>query len=114
MIVTITSCAPVAALSRPAMPAQTAPAATPAIIATSMWIGQGISGPKPIQPAAADAASICPRPPMLNSPARNARATPRPAPISGVARFSDDVSGRIAPAKSSARKSQTAPRNRAA
>jgi len=51
---------------------------------------------------------------MLNRPVRKVSATPRPAAMSGVARVSVAVSGRIAPPKSSAVKSHTAPRNRAA
>ena len=78
MIVTITSCAPVHALSAPAMPAQSAPAASPATRATIMWRPHGRSSENATQPAAADAISIWPRPPMLNMPMRNASATPRP------------------------------------
>ena len=43
MIVLITSCAPVVALSNPAMPAQTAPAAQAATIASRMWRKLGMS-----------------------------------------------------------------------
>ena len=95
MIVTITSCAPVRALSRPAMPAQSAPPMRPPRRATSMWMPHGRSNPKPTQPATAAAMSIWPRPPMLNMPTRNARPTPRPAAMSGVAKVSVSVSGRM-------------------
>ena len=103
MIVTITSCAPVRALSSPAIPAQIAPATMAAAIARNRCTGQGSSNVKPTQPAAAPATSICPRPPMLNMPARNARPTPRPAAISGAANLQVSVSGRMAVSKSSAR-----------
>jgi len=96
------------------MPAQSAPNEIPTTIATSMWIGHGMSRAKPTQPAPTAAMSICPWPPMLNSPARNASATPRPAAMSGVAKFREFSAGRIAMANESARKSHTAPRNRAA
>ena len=58
MIVTITSCAPVHALSAPAMPAHRAPAARPAISATIMWMPHGRSSENATQPAAAEAISI--------------------------------------------------------
>jgi hypothetical protein len=93
MIVTITSCAPVRAFRRPAMPPQIAPARIPAATATIRWMTGGRSKPKPTQPAAAAAMSIWPRPPMLNMPTRNASPTPSPAAISGVANVRVSVSG---------------------
>ncbi len=71
----------------------------PTAIATSTWSTGGSSNEKPTQPAAAAAHSIWPRPPMLNSPTRNASATPRPAAMSGVAKLSVSVSGLMSWAK---------------
>ena len=67
--------------------------------ATIMWMPHGRSSENATQPAAAEAISIWPRPPMLNMPMRNASATPRPAAISGVAKVSVSVSGRMPRAK---------------
>ena len=77
------------------MPAQSAPPMRPPTRATSMCRPQGRSKPNPIQPATDAAMSIWPRPPMLNMPTRNARATPRPPAMSGVANVSVSVSGRM-------------------
>ncbi len=104
MIVTITSCAPVRALRRPTIPPQTAPPTMPAATASTRWITGGRSKPKPTQPAHAAAMSIWPRAPMLNRPTRNARATPRPAAMSGVAKVSVSVSGLMPFAKPGRRK----------
>jgi hypothetical protein len=101
MIVTITSCAPVRAFSRPTMPPQSAPPACRRGRREHVQ-GNGRSKPKAIHPAPADAMSICPRPPMLNMPMRNASATPRPAAMSGVAKVSVSVNGRMPRAKSGA------------
>ena len=74
MIVTITSCAPVRALRKPASPAQSAPTVMATSTATTRCRTTGRSSLKPTQPAAAPPSSIWPRPPMLNKPARNAEA----------------------------------------
>ena len=60
-----------------------------------MWRPHGRSSENATQPAAADAISIWPRPPMLNMPMRNASATPSPAAMSGVAKVSVSVRGRM-------------------
>ena len=77
------------------MPAQSAPPTRPPTRATIMCTPHGRSKPKPIQPATDAAISIWPRPPMLNMPTRNASATPRPPAMSGVAKVSVSVSGRM-------------------
>lgn len=109
MIVRITSCAPVRALMNPTRKPQNAPPTMPAMTASGRWIARGRWKEKPTQPAAAAPARIWPWPPMLNMPARNDRATPRPATISGMAKFSVSNSGEIAPANVDAWKSMTAP-----
>ena len=85
MIVEMTSCAPVCALSHPAMPPQIAPPTSPAIIATSRCSSTGMCHVNPTQPAQMAPAISCPCPPMLNSPARNATPTDSPPRISGAA-----------------------------
>ena len=80
MIVVITSCALVRALSAPAIPAQIAPASIPAAIARIAWSGQGTPvTAKPTQAAARAPTESCPSAPMLNRPALKARATAIPA-----------------------------------
>ena len=56
---------------------------------------------------------IWPSAPMLNSPARKARATARPAATSGVPRTSVSVIGRTACVNESAPMLKTDPSNRA-
>jgi len=85
MMVVMTSCAPVTALSTPAIAAHSAPVIMPTTIASSMCSGHGSSSEKPIQPAPIAARIIWPWPPMLNRPARKPTARPRPEPMSGVA-----------------------------
>ena len=85
MMVTITSCAPAPAFSQPTRPPQTAPPTSPATTARSRWIPGGRWKPKPTYAANIDPMIAWPWAPMLNSPARKARATPSPAQISGAA-----------------------------
>ena len=86
MIVVITSCAPVCALSTPAIPPQIAPPIMPATNATSRCRPEGSDQPKPTYPAKRAPMMSWPWAPMLNRPARKARETPSPAQISGAAR----------------------------
>ena len=89
MIVVITSCAPVAAFSTPAIDPQNAPAAQAAAIASRMWRTLGIpSNDEPTHTATTAPTMYWPLPPMLKSPARNANATARPVRISGVVMIS--------------------------
>jgi hypothetical protein len=89
MIVEITSLAPTVALRPPAMPAQTAPARQAAAIASTMCGNAGMPAKEePTQTAAIDPMMNCPCPPMLNSPARKAKATASPVRISGVVTIS--------------------------
>ena len=89
MMVVITSCAPVAALSQPAMAAQPAPTSAPAASASGIWMSGGRPAKEnPTTTAARPARSSWPSAPMLNRPARKASATPRPARISGAAAVS--------------------------
>ena len=89
MIVEITSLVPAIAFSAPAMPAQTAPARPPAIIASTMCSSAGMpSNELPTQTAKTEPRMYWPWPPMLNRPQRNANATARPARISGAVRSS--------------------------
>src|SRR5690242_3825804 len=90
MIVVITSCAPVRALRNPTMPPQSAPPARPASRATSTWSPGGRSQVKPTYPAKIAPMISWPWAPMLNSPARKASVTPRPAQMSGAERLSVD------------------------
>ena len=86
MMVVMTSWAPVAALSQPAIDAHSAPASMPAISASGRWIKNGRpSKAKPTTTAAMPPISSCPSAPMLNSPARNPSAIPNPASVSGAA-----------------------------
>ena len=85
MIVVITSCAPTVAFSRPAIPAQTAPARPATMTASGTWIqGDMPANEVPTQTAKIAPAKYCPCPPMLNIPQRNAKATARPVRTSGV------------------------------
>ena len=89
MIVLITSCAPVVAFRNPAIPAQKAPAAHAAMIASAMWRKLGMSAnEEPTHTAAIEPTMYWPLPPILKSPARNANATARPVRISGVVMIS--------------------------
>ena len=89
MIVEITSLAPTVAFSRPARPAQAAPATQAATIASTTWSSAGIpANSEPTQTAAIEPTMYCPWPPMLNRPARNANATASPVRISGVVMIS--------------------------
>ncbi len=86
MIVTMTSCAPVFALSRPGMKPQIAPPMAPHTMASGRWMTSGRPvNVKPARTASMPPMSSWPSPPMLNRPARKARATARPVKISGVA-----------------------------
>ena len=69
MMVVMTSCAPVRALRRPAIPAQMAPPMMAAASASRMWSTVGGEMLKPTQRAAMPPMSICPLTPMLNNPA---------------------------------------------
>ena len=91
------------------MKPQNAPPAMPARIASGRWMPIGMWNEKPTQPANAAPIRICPWPPMLKSPARNESATPSPATISGIAKFSVSDSGASAPATVDAWKLTTAP-----
>src|SRR6266536_1106677 len=104
MIVTITSWAPVLALSTPAMPAQIAPAMAPLTSATIAWIGQGRPyRPKPAVAAASAPTLNWPSAPMLNSPPRNASATASPARMYGVAQTTVSESESARPSEPSQR-----------
>jgi hypothetical protein len=85
MIVEITSLAPVVAFRYPAMPAQNAPATDASTTASRMCSSAGIpSKEDPTHTATTVPAMYWPWPPMLNRPARKAKATARPTRISGV------------------------------
>ena len=85
MIVEITSCAPVVAFRKPAIPAHAAPASIATTIASTTWtIGVSPESEEPIQTAKNEPTRYWPWPPMLNMPQRNAKATARPVRISGV------------------------------
>ena len=86
MIVTMTSWAPVRALSTPGIAPHTAPPRNPNTTASGTWTIIG----RPVNANEANTPKIAPRyswpsPPMLNRPDRNPSATARPAKISGVA-----------------------------
>ncbi len=85
MIVTITSWAPVLALSAPTIQPITAPPMKAPITHTIMCTTGGMLTAKPSQVATMAPPMNWPVPPMLNRPARNATATPRPVNIRGVA-----------------------------
>jgi hypothetical protein len=81
----ITSCAPTAALRKPAIPAQTAPISAPATTAARMCTIPGrLGSSEPIQTAVIAPARYWPLPPMLNMPQRNAKATAKPQSTSGT------------------------------
>ena len=89
MIVEITSWAPTVAFSKPAIPAQKAPAATAATIASTTCRRAGMSAnDEPTHTAAIEPMMYWPLPPMLKRPARKANATARPVRISGVVMIS--------------------------
>ena len=88
MIVVTTSWAPRHALSAPGMNPQAAPPSAPANRAATIAIGKGNPGIVPTRAAQNAPTSSWPLAPMLNSPARNANATDKPAKISGVAELS--------------------------
>src|SRR5690349_10927432 len=89
MIVVITSCAPVVALSTPAIPAYAAPASVPATRQTSTCTnGSRWAKLEPSQTAKYEPARYWPCPPMLNRPQRKANATARPVRMIGVVRSS--------------------------
>src|ERR1022692_2893268 len=85
MIVTITSYAPVRALSTPTIQPITAPPTNAPSTQTMTWITGGRLTPKPSQVATIARPTHWPAAQMLNSPVRNAIATDRPVRISGVA-----------------------------
>ena len=85
MIVEITSCAPVVAFRKPAIPAHAAPATIAIAITSTTWtIGVRPENEEPIQTAKNEPTRYWPWPPMLNIPQRNAKATARPVRISPV------------------------------
>src|SRR3954449_6398628 len=88
MIVVMTSCAPVRALRNPTIPPQIAPPSIPAAKATRRCSPGGRSQVKPTYPQKTAPMISWPWAPMLNSPARKANVTPRPAQISGAERWS--------------------------
>ena len=86
MIVVITSWAPTVALSKPAIPAQAAPASAARAIATTMCsLPPRPAHEEPTQTDTIAPTMYWPWPPMLNMPQRNANATARPVNTSGVA-----------------------------
>ena len=113
MIVVMTSCAPVRALRKPAIPAHRPPATAAASIATSRCSTGGRSRWNATQPAPTAPRMICPWAPMLNRPARNPMPRPRPARISGTDVVMVSVSGLIDAANVSLLGSYTAPWNSA-
>jgi hypothetical protein len=102
MIVVMTSCAPVRALSNPGMNPQSAPPTVAARMARIRSTGAGRPPPIPIVTIVANNAprSSWPSPPMLNMPARNEIATARPTKMYGIVATSVSVMGRIAVAMS--------------
>ena len=79
MIVEITSWAPTVALSTPAIPAHAAPASVAATTASRMCgVVLIVANETPTQLATMMPRKYWPWPPMLNIPARNAKATARP------------------------------------
>ena len=85
----MTSLAPTVALSTPAIPAQTAPASPAHTIASTMCSAGGSpANEEPAHTAAIPPTVYWPWPPMLNRPARNAKATASPTRISGVVTIS--------------------------
>ncbi len=89
MIVVITSCAPVVALRKPAIPAHAPPASVAITTVRRMW-SQPVSPAKlePTHTVMYAPTRYWPWPPMLNIPQRNAKATARPVRISGVVMIS--------------------------
>ena len=84
MIVVITSCAPVRALSSPAIPPNIAPPIAPAATASGTCNQPGPSNAKPTHNEVIPPANIWPVAPMLNNPPLNAIDTARPLSRSGV------------------------------
>ncbi len=85
MIVEITSWAPVRALRKPANPPHTMPPRIPARMASGRCTTAGSEKWKPTHAAQVAPIISWPAAPMLKRPARKARATERPAKMSGVA-----------------------------
>ena len=84
MIVTITSWAPVRALSTPAIiPISPPPTAAPSSAAIRCSTG-GSGRAKPTSAPPMQPKITCPWPPMLNRPLRNASATDSPVKINGA------------------------------
>ena len=89
MIVEITSCAPVSAFSRPAMPAYAAPASVAAAIVSTMCSGPFIRrNDEPTHNAKIEPTRYWPWPPMLKRPQRKPTETARPQSTSAVVRRS--------------------------
>ena len=85
MIVEITSCAPTVAFRKPAIAAQSAPAAAaPRIAITMCGPAAIVAQDAPIQFATKRPTKYCPWPPMLKRPQRKANATASPVRISVV------------------------------
>ena len=86
MIVEITSCAPVVAFRKPAIPAQAAPASAAATIAEQdvREASASSTNETPTQFATTSPTRYWPWPPMLKRPQRNAKATASPVRISVV------------------------------
>ena len=85
MIVEMTSCAPVVAFRKPAIPAQIAPASIARTIASSTCAGPArFAIEVPIQLATIRPTRYWPWPPMLNRPHLKANATASPVRISVV------------------------------
>ena len=95
MIVLITSWAPVLARSAPGIPPQIAPPIVPAMRISGMATMPGrsvIHESAPTQAAVTPPANNCPSAPMLNSPARKAKASASAEPIKGTDRATDPAS----------------------
>ena len=89
MIVVITSWAPTVAFSRPAIPAQSAPARVAAAMAMITCTGPGRPANQTPNWTPTIAPTVYwPLPPMLKRPQRNANATAIPVRISGVTMIS--------------------------
>ena len=92
MMVLITSWAPVLARSTPGIPPQMAPPMVPAMRISGMATMPGksdIHDSAPTKAAVTPPASNCPSAPMLNSPARKAKAKARADPMNGTDRATD-------------------------
>ncbi|CPU65050.1 Uncharacterised protein [Mycobacteroides abscessus] len=109
MIVTITSWAPVRALSTPAMLAHRAPPSAAPSTASRRCSPGGSANVQPTNPAKMPPRMIWPCAPMLNRPARKPMPSPRPARMSGVATVIVSVRGRSARETSGASTLRTAP-----